>query len=133
MSVTSSGFEDAIKIKTLPAVLRRGIADDAKAITAPAIEQAQIYGEELPDQVYERTGNLGEGWENSQVEINETTTGITLSHTNPVEYVMFVQGVGTQAELFEDRWPDLQAVANAAEPATVSRGTGSIAAELGRF
>jgi hypothetical protein len=130
VSVAVTGFEVIDDLRGLESTLQRGLLDDAPTISQPAIEQAKIYGEEAPGQSYQRTGNLSEGWESSEVTAKITGVGVLIERENPVEYAMFVQGVGTQAGSFGARWDDLQEVANKAEAATVDRATASVADSL---
>lgn len=131
MSVKSDGFDEAIKdLSGLGEGLRRGIARDAIVIGAPLVAQAQVYGPELPNQRYQRTYTLRDGWRDSQPQVTASGDSVTISHANPVAYAEDVQGVGVQEIWFEGRWDDLQTVADKAAPVVGDQVALSVAETL---
>ncbi len=62
------------------------------------------YPPELPGQRYIRTGDLGEGWKDSQPQWVAIKSGFEGSIDNPVAYGPDVQGHLTQAKIHSGRW-----------------------------
>lgn len=118
------------RLNTIGGTLQRGLARDARQISEPLVTQAAIYPPERDGQRYVRTNTLHDGWETSSSVVITTGDGLTIRHTNPVDYAPDVQGVGIQGLFFEGRWDDLGVVARKATPAVADQVGASLAATL---
>lgn len=101
ISIKTTGIREWIRL--LSQIRLEPVKDAIKDIlTDGIIPDAQVYPPEPPGSRYNRTGNLGEGW---QLEgPSGGATSFVAAATNGVSYAAYVMGPGEQAAVHAGRW-----------------------------
>lgn len=76
---------------------------------------AATYPPELPNQRYQRTGDLGRGWTDGEPFFSVSGNELTGVLVNSVPYAAEVMGAGVQGEFFVDRWRTTDQIVDAWE------------------
>jgi hypothetical protein len=103
--VRTTGIDQIIRgFDTLPQTVGDSVKESLGPVWKDLARQLAIYPGELPNQRYQRTGNLGRGWtEATPVYIVTSGGGIDSRLENAVSYADDVQGEG-QKTIFSGRW-----------------------------
>ena len=133
MKITVRGLVTVERdIAGLPQSIRNQLSQDANVIMNPLVADAQLYPPELPNQRYERTGDLGEGW-NDGLLVQHAGDTTTISAINTVPYADDVQVEGQQDKFFVGRWTPIEQIATNREPdvtAIIDRSVESVTRKL---
>lgn len=106
--VTVNGIEDARKaVAVLHGDTVKSTLDDLIEMMA---QDAATYPPELPNQRYERTYTLRDGWLKSDPVFQIDATSANVMLVNSVEYAPDVQGAGQQARIHQGRWETTEAL-----------------------
>lgn len=104
------------KLRTLEQVLSTAplLEDVAKA----ALPTLRIYPPELPNQKYQRTGNLGRGWQYGAA--SSSANGRVIQLFNPVDYAPPVYSDSSQQAAFQGRWPTRSELTDQIRPEVIA-------------
>lgn len=76
---------------------------------------AADYPPELPNQRYQRTGDLGRGWTDGEPMFSMSGNSLMGELVNSVSYAAEVMGPGEQEAIFVDRWRTTDQIVDAWE------------------
>jgi hypothetical protein len=105
VAVDLSGIDALLRnLRDSEAVAERELGKAVASVLDEARDAAAQYPPELPNQVYIRTGDLGEAWATAQPLTARTGDTVTVRLQNLTPYAGYVQDEEDQAAIHRGRW-----------------------------